>query len=299
MIRKQPRSGLTLIELLFVILIIGILVGLLLPAIQNARQAARRLTCSKNVNQLILAVNLYQHAHQYFPPGVIDNTPGPVWSQALGVHHSWIAQILPQIQDNVTYQSLDFGVSIYHPKNNAARKISPAILICPSMGGSPSPFAMTNYAAVHHDTAAPISSDNHGSFYLNSSLRPRDIADGLGQTIFLGEMVPFPGSLGYLSGTRSSLRNFGIRLGMTAIDARGNPWVTSLQIGQSMPAGVAPKPREVGGFGGVHRTTTTFAFADGHVQQIANTIDLLVLQQLGHRSDSAPLDNKVIWNRAH
>ncbi|MBW3598260.1 MAG: DUF1559 domain-containing protein, partial [Planctomycetes bacterium] len=73
----SPRRGFSFVELLLVVTVIGILVALLLPAVQAAREAARRITCAKNLSQLILAVNNYQNLHGLYPPGTSDDQ-GPV-----------------------------------------------------------------------------------------------------------------------------------------------------------------------------------------------------------------------------
>src|SRR5687768_3577398 len=87
----------TLVDLFWVIAIIGILVALLLPAVQAAREAARRSSCSNNLVQLILAVNQYEMAHSAYPPGTVEPA-GPIQNVAKGYHHGWITQILPYIE---------------------------------------------------------------------------------------------------------------------------------------------------------------------------------------------------------
>jgi prepilin-type N-terminal cleavage/methylation domain-containing protein len=91
-------AGFTLVELLAVIAIIGMLVGLLLPAVQSAREAARRTTCGKNLKELGLALNNYATAKQCFPPG---NLP------TASIGYSWIALILPFIEEGDIYNKLD------------------------------------------------------------------------------------------------------------------------------------------------------------------------------------------------
>jgi prepilin-type N-terminal cleavage/methylation domain-containing protein len=88
------RRGFTLVELLVVIAIIGILVALLLPAVQSAREAARRVQCLNNVAQLGLAVHNFEFHFEHLPPGVV-NPDGPIRSEPQGQHVSWIVQILP------------------------------------------------------------------------------------------------------------------------------------------------------------------------------------------------------------
>ena len=110
--RKNARSGFTLVELLVVIAIIGILVGLLLPAVQAAREAARRMQCSNNIKQLALALHNYESAHKSFPPGSISPRlsgtyppTAPGTNQARTAGYSWSMFILPYIEQSAIYNA--------------------------------------------------------------------------------------------------------------------------------------------------------------------------------------------------
>src|SRR5688572_19511410 len=100
--KYYKRSGFTLVELLVVIAIIGILVALLLPAVQAAREAARRMSCVNNLTQLILAVQNYDATYRVYPPGTLNPT-GPIADVAQGQHHNWLIQLLPYFEEQNTY----------------------------------------------------------------------------------------------------------------------------------------------------------------------------------------------------
>jgi prepilin-type N-terminal cleavage/methylation domain-containing protein len=206
---KINRSaGFTLVELLVVIAIIGILVALLLPAVQACREFARSAQCQNNLLQLSLALHNYENAHTHFPAGTINDT-GPISNAPQGYHHSWLSQLLPYFEQQALDRKIDRSKSVYDPVNLPARKFTLWTLTCPSdsfLGGGRYP---SNYAGCHHDAEAPIAEDQSGVFLLNKTFTRRDISDGLGYTLFLGEKLPDNWELGWMSGTRATLRNTG------------------------------------------------------------------------------------------
>jgi prepilin-type N-terminal cleavage/methylation domain-containing protein len=153
--RRSNRYGFTLVELLVVIAIIGILVALLLPAVQAAREAARRMSCSNNLKQLGLALHNYHDTHKQFPPeaiygnGVIDSSgfQGPY-------HYTWLFQLLPFIEQSPLYESAAMEYPAWiGPDGNPQAFISAQIdtLKCPSDDGPSNisvshNLAYTNYA---------------------------------------------------------------------------------------------------------------------------------------------------------
>ncbi len=114
------RRGFTLIELLLVIGIIAVLISLLLPAIQAARENARRVQCQKNLGQIGLALAQYASSHRVFPPGVVDEK-GPISNLPVGYHYGWAAQILPELEAPAIYHELNFALSVYDESNDTAR----------------------------------------------------------------------------------------------------------------------------------------------------------------------------------
>ncbi|MFM8634553.1 MAG: DUF1559 domain-containing protein [Planctomycetia bacterium] len=130
------KPGFTLVELLAVIAIIAVLIGLLLPAVQVAREAARRMSCSNNLKQLGLALHTFADANEAFPPGEYQG--------AGGQKYSWIAGILPYLEARETFDRLDWrdvwgstanlGLEIWGSGTNQAaiRDFRSATLVCPS-----------------------------------------------------------------------------------------------------------------------------------------------------------------------
>ncbi|MBN2293801.1 MAG: DUF1559 domain-containing protein [Pirellulales bacterium] len=126
-VRNHLRSGFTLVELLVVIAIIGILIALLLPAVQAAREAARRISCNNNLKQVALAIHTYHDGHNRLPmvtpySDVDTRGPGGVWA----------ALILPQLGHQPTYDMFDFNYSMGNSVNAEAVKTVISSYICPS-----------------------------------------------------------------------------------------------------------------------------------------------------------------------
>jgi prepilin-type N-terminal cleavage/methylation domain-containing protein len=216
---NRSQRGFTLVELLVVIAIIGILVALLLPAIQAAREAARRTECGQNLVQLIVGIHNYEMAYRAYPPGTIEKK-GPIQNHARGYHHGWITQLLPYLEKRNAYNHIDHRVGVYHKNNLPVRQLTINHLICPSQPAAYGGYSA--YAAVHHDVEAPIDVNNNGVFFLNSHVRYDDITDGSAYTLFVGEKLIEQGDLGWMSGTRATLRNTGVGLNVTGF-AGGRP----------------------------------------------------------------------------
>jgi prepilin-type N-terminal cleavage/methylation domain-containing protein/prepilin-type processing-associated H-X9-DG protein len=274
----RPPRGFTLVELLVVIAIIGILVGLLLPAVQAAREAARRASCVNNLMQLGLAVHHFDFNMEHLPSGVIDTT-GPIRNEALGQHVSWIVQILPQIEEGNAYRKFDIAAGAYAATNQAVRQHNIPLLMCPSdpMVHRGEEIAHASYVGCNHSTEAPIDANNNGLLFLNSKIRFADILDGSSHTLLLGEAPIAKDSLGWVSGTRATLRNCSGIPNPNFFSANGNPAL--------VPDNNEVDSLHVGSFGSSHTGGANFVLADGAVRFISQSIDPQALEQLGNRAD--------------
>jgi prepilin-type N-terminal cleavage/methylation domain-containing protein len=126
--KRRAAAGFTLVELLVVVAIIGLLVALLLPAVQSAREAARRSSCVNNLRQIGLAVHMYHDVNGAFPPGGVS--PGPCCS--VESYTSWTIQILPFLEQKQVYELYRQGETNESPSNRRVREYFMPIYSCPS-----------------------------------------------------------------------------------------------------------------------------------------------------------------------
>jgi len=222
-------QGFTLIELLVVIAIIAILISLLLPAVQQAREAARRTQCKNNLKQIILAMHNYEGTHRTLPPGYIYRPdpsidPAPVPGDFVnGLGFGWAVMILPELEQGNLFQLFDTTEPLYANINQTPREQELPMFLCPSDPFTESSFVQPNptnlpdeelagssYVAnwgsvVRTGDVAPLPTETrmdltpnqaNGVFYRNSKTRFRDISDGLTNTLAIGERTngPFPNS---------------------------------------------------------------------------------------------------------
>lgn len=295
MIPKRNK-GFTLVELLVVIAIIGVLVAMLLPAIQAAREAARRSSCQNNLRQVAIALHNFEFANEHFPAGVTNDT-GPIRSEREGDHINWIARMLPQLDERARFDRLDFSASAYADENKYVAERTIPVLRCPS-DDKTGPYS--NYAGVHHDVESPIDVDNNGVMFLNSRITLIDIKDGSSYTLIVGEKIIEPKyDFGWLSGTRATLRNMGNAINeattgvlLGAFDDGFDDDTEETTNEPEYSDLVDPKdPLAVGGFSSHHPGGAMFVRGDGSVTFVRSDIDAATLQQSAHRSDGQILDH--------
>ena len=204
--RRTPlraATGFTLIELLVVITIIAVLIGLLLPAVQQAREAARRSACVNNLKQMGVALHNYHGSVESFPPGYVSavKSPGDNYPE-LGPGWGWGAMILPQLEQGTLYSAINFSMQITDAASVTARRTVISAYVCPSSSGNgpvslkageKGPAVISDVAPGQYLASAgqgeieDVPGSNNGVFYRNSRVALRDISDGTGQTLMLGE----------------------------------------------------------------------------------------------------------------
>ena len=195
----HERPAFTLIELLVVIGVIGVLVAMLLPAVQTAREAARRMSCANNMRQIGIAMHNHHAVHDRLPAGAVarpyESEPSTPWT-----FYRWsaLAMLSPHLENTAAYNALDLSKPLYTvnfavtPENvEGSRKMVPTFL-CPSDRGRRlhPDFGPTNYAVCTGSGGGggtPIATD--GVFHVNSETRLVDIHDGSSNTLALSESL--------------------------------------------------------------------------------------------------------------
>ncbi|QDU62454.1 Type II secretion system protein G precursor [Planctomycetes bacterium Pan216] len=309
------RRGFTLVELLVVIAIIGVLVGLLLPAIQQAREAARRSQCNNNLKQMGLAIHNYQETHGCFPPATLG-------SEFNYFQFTWWIYTLPFTEHANTYDKLEFTrrcgwVGSMGAKNQATfNNFAPEYMFCPS---SPLPH-LRNFSPQDVNLSLPmyvavVGSINHstvdntrtrgpvgagGVMNSNAATRPANVTDGLSRTIMVAEQS------GLASNGTNDIRasyNYGGQMGSeftrspsgdgSVPERNWNTTTVAFPIGHNTPS--APAAGTPGYYSGdntantpiqsIHPGGALVLFADGHSQFLSTSLDVSTLFDLCDRDD--------------
>jgi prepilin-type N-terminal cleavage/methylation domain-containing protein/prepilin-type processing-associated H-X9-DG protein len=202
---KARRRGFTLVELLVVIAIVGILIALLLPAVQAAREAARRMQCANHLKQISLAAHGYVDVHKILPPsGIVGQTTRnyggreyPVYDQRSGNMFSWAVLLLPFVEENNLFDQFNMSVSVLQQPTEPQEREVP-IYLCPSDSASGRRYVdpvFTNNKRFAKGNYAAYVSPMHGDLQLvypgaliSTGQKLAKITDGLAKTIVFTEI---------------------------------------------------------------------------------------------------------------
>ena len=284
--RGRLRRGFSLVELLVVITIIGIMVGLLLPAVQQARAAARRISCDNNLKQLGLGLLNYESALRKLPAGYLFKR-GPQGNHS---GFGWGAMILPYLEQSSAYTSLNFNVPLFADANASVRQFHLPVFLCPEDSVSANGFvemgderyAMASYVASFGPPDLDDTQEKRdGLFSRNSSTRLAEILDGLSNTIACGERENGPFRKGGVHGPHFSYETTwsgAIREITDPSDDHGH--MVLFQTGHT-PNSTYSDDRDVCA---PHVGFANFLFADGSVRLIVESIDFEAYQSLSTRA---------------
>ncbi|MDZ7617746.1 MAG: DUF1559 domain-containing protein, partial [Patescibacteria group bacterium] len=304
------------VELLVVIAIIGILIALLLPAVQSAREAARRMQCSNHLKQIGLAILNYESAHKVFPPQEIHggnwvsnyrfstySRQHCDWEGSIGM---WCNLIMPFIEQQTLYDRINFEACPQYsdPVNIEIMEMEHNFLLCPSdpyrglttnWGATRKARIMHYYAVngtgaskLHPDQAAGVSAYMHcdmgdGIFYNDSKTRIRDITDGTSNTAMVAEVW------GRLYRDHSAPPE-------GSPDHRGAESSRGMNLHSSVyftytPNSYRKAPWYVNSF---HPGGAQSVFADGSVRFLTETIDLTTFKAIATRSGGEVIDGSKL-----
>jgi prepilin-type N-terminal cleavage/methylation domain-containing protein/prepilin-type processing-associated H-X9-DG protein len=299
--RPDPSRGFTLVELLVVIAIIGVLVALLLPAVQAAREAARRMSCSSNLRQLALAMHSYHDTHLTLPYTTGAWAPdGRV--NAVGMRGwSWNSFILPYIEQQGLYSQIDFNDYVPAGRNRNLIASPIPISTCPSdgkvkrvrpVGMQGQPFYVETVGSSSYvtsggpfNTGDPAPRGNppsafqeaaRGLFYYEAfSIRFAQVTDGLSNTIMLGEVSFRDASTPQQANGRDWNANWYGSWHPANATPHGANILSFQRTGEramNVPRNAGDQPQRQG-FHSVHPGGAQFAFADGAVRLISENTE--------------------------
>lgn len=197
----RPTRAFTLVELLVVVAIIGVLVALVLPAVQAAREAARRAQCQNNLRQIGVALFAYHDVHKELPVGCVEKRLPKTMPN--GRQLAWSAEILPQLEETPLWQQIDFGSAYDSPQNAPAVATVVSVYLCPSTNRlmigregnivrNPATGSSSNYrgAAIDYGGiygAGQASPSDNGVFLYDRVVKLSDITDGTSHTLAVAE----------------------------------------------------------------------------------------------------------------
>lgn len=304
----MSRRAFTLVELLVVIAIIGLLIALLLPAVQAARESARRSQCANNLKQIALASQNYHDVMRSFPPGYCASVPYVDGENDTTAGWGWAAFVLSYLEQDAARTNVNFSLPIEAPQNARVVQASFPVFLCPSDSPPASAFQVANGSGAALALAGPASyvgciggdesevtdKASTGVLYRNSGTRFGEITDGTSTTLLVGERA-WANAQGIWAGAISG-----------GLCKRGplNPNPTGGSTSEPSPALVlshshlnnptSDPDSGLDDFSSLHVGGSYFAFADGSVRFFASvsgdeangsyTGDSLIFQAIGTRA---------------
>jgi len=302
------RRAFTLVELLVVIAIIGVLAGLLLPAVNQARESARRMNCQSNIRQLGLACQNYEATYKQYPAGWIGSSSAedrPGWG--------WASRLLPMLDEGNAFHRIDWNVGVDHANNRHLLMQHFEVMRCPSDSGQQI-FAIGAGEHDHHDDDDGHDEgddDGHGDGDDDDHDHPAIHPDE-GETLFQIARSNYVGVFGSKEFDHNEYDGDGIFFGNSTtgsrdvLDGLSNTFMIgerSSRLGGSIWHGVIPDAREHAArilgitdhapntasghfddFNSSHRDGCMFYFADGSVRFITESIDIDTYRAFATRS---------------
>ena len=289
---KTVRDGFTLVELLVVVAIIALLVGLLLPAVQAAREAARRTQCSNNLRQIGISLQNYATAGRTLPSGYLSQyaaggvDTGPGWG--------WASLILNYVEETSLSGQLLFSRPIEDAGNAQFRTAAVSVYTCPSDfapptwsaqrdDGSKTPIcdvASANYVGMYGNSEPGV--NGSGLFFRNSAVRFREITDGTSQTIAVGERSHALGESTWVGSVTGALLVPGPADGVGVYEVEHGSTMVLGQAGENKGPGDPTGEPDM--FHSFHSGGVNFVFADAHVAFLTPDLDPKVFEALSTRA---------------
>lgn len=256
----RSRGGFTLVELLVVIAIIGVLIGMLLPAVQQAREAARRITCGNNLRQIGIALQNYHSVHQHFPPGGVEFRFGNARGNGPPQRNlAWSAFLLPQLDQQNVFDRIDFNQAFDSDANAEAAATVLPVYLCPSSQRRSDTNAQSrgpcDYGGIFGERINGPNNPPKGLMVYDQTFSHSDIPDGSSNTLIVAEDSAFSDGQ-WINGR--------------------NLFDQAFAINQAPAFENDIRSLHPGGANGV--------FADGHVSFLADSTDLLALAGLCTRA---------------
>ncbi|QDU79404.1 hypothetical protein Pla110_11140 [Polystyrenella longa] len=303
---QHRRSAFTLVELLVVMAIISVLLGLLLPAVQQAREAARRTTCRNKLRQIGIALHGYESLHRVMPPGYLYMN-GEDYQALTGdlpdrtdednqLGFAWGAYVLPFLEQDNYYAMIDFERPPFDTANAEIRETQLGFFHCPSDTYSPDNwvvrddtdpndverYATSSYCASWGPATSSVNLDAtpelaEGVFYRNSATKIKDIQDGTTHTIAIGERTngPIMGGLpphpSFETSWLAAVRD---------IDTPGDDHGHMVLFDGQFTPNTAVGPGADRGVSAPHTSYGLFLFCDGSVHPVTENISVEVYSNL-------------------